>query len=133
MMLTYVLCVLLPVNHHQAASVPYIVVQMFRDLNLNSFFRGYGHSIMSKISFMISGAFSILTLNISISNVCKLRSRGRLLQEVHQATPVVALQIFYALCRRGSTTDYCFSDPKSTLTSMCWGVTMVRLPDDGRF
>ena len=99
MMLTYVLCVLLPVNYHQAASIPYLVVQMFRDLNLNSFFRGYGHSIMSKILFMISGAFSILTLNISISNVCKLRSRSRLLQEVHQATPVVALRITVSAIR----------------------------------
>ena len=30
---------------------------MFRDLNLNSFLRGYGDSIKSETSFMISGGF----------------------------------------------------------------------------
>ena len=47
---------------------------MLRDLNLNSFLRGYGHAIMSKTSFMISGANLISTLNVSISNFCKLQS-----------------------------------------------------------
>ena len=57
-----------------AVSIPYFTVRMFYDLNLNSFLRGYQHSIKSKTSFMISGASFILTLNISMSNFCKLRS-----------------------------------------------------------
>ena len=57
-----------------AVSIPYLTVQMFRDLNLSLFLRGYRHSIKSKTSFMISGAGFILTLTISISNFCKLQS-----------------------------------------------------------
>ena len=57
-----------------AVSIPYLTVQMFRDLNLNLFLREYRHSIKSKTSFMISGAGFILTLTISISNFCKLQS-----------------------------------------------------------
>ena len=56
-----------------AVSIPYLTVRMFRDSNLNSFLRGYRHSIEFKTSFMISGASFILTLNISISNFCNLR------------------------------------------------------------
>ena len=56
-----------------AGSVPYLTVRIFRDLNLNSFLSGYRHSIKSKTSFMISGASFILTLNISMSNFCKLQ------------------------------------------------------------
>ena len=47
---------------------------MFRDLNVNSFPRGYGHSVVSKTSFMVSRTNFILTLNISLNNFCKLRS-----------------------------------------------------------
>ena len=57
-----------------AVSIPYLTVQMFRDLNLSLFLREYRHSIKSKTSFMISGADFILTLTISISNFCKLQS-----------------------------------------------------------
>ena len=57
-----------------AVSIPYLTVQMFRDLNLSLFLREYRHSIKSKTSFMISGAGFILTLTISISNFCKLQS-----------------------------------------------------------
>ena len=57
-----------------AVSIPYLAWRMFREVNLNSFLRGYGHAIMSKTSFMISGANLILTLNVSISNFCKLQS-----------------------------------------------------------
>ena len=57
-----------------AVSIPYLTVQMFRDLNFSLFLREYRHSIKSKTSFMISGAGFILTLTISISNFCKLQS-----------------------------------------------------------
>ena len=57
-----------------AVSIPYLTVQMFRDLNLSLFLREYRHSIKSKTSFMISGAGFIFTLTISISNFCKLQS-----------------------------------------------------------
>ena len=57
-----------------AVSIPYLIVQMFQDLNLNKFLGGYGHSLMPKISFMISRASFILNLNTPISNFCKLRS-----------------------------------------------------------
>ena len=57
-----------------AVSIPYLAWRMFREVNLNSFLRGYGHARMSKTSFMISGANLILTLNVSISNFCKLQS-----------------------------------------------------------
>ena len=40
-----------------AVSVLYLTIQMFRDLNLNSFLRGYGDSIKSETSFMTSGGF----------------------------------------------------------------------------
>ena len=36
-------------------SIPYLTVRMFRDFNLNSFLRGYRHSIKSKTLFIISG------------------------------------------------------------------------------
>ena len=49
-------------------SRPTFVSQKILDKNL------VGRSIMSKASFMISRASFILTLNISISNFCKLRS-----------------------------------------------------------
>ena len=49
-------------------SVPYPIVRMFRNL------RGYRHFIKSKTALMISGASFILTLNISMSNFCKLQS-----------------------------------------------------------
>ena len=57
-----------------AVSIAYLTVQMFLDLNLNSFFRGYGDSIMSKIAFIVSGVSFFLTLNILISKLRKLRS-----------------------------------------------------------
>ena len=47
---------------------------MFPNLNLNLFLRGYRHSMKSKTSFIISGGSFILTLKISMSNFCKLRS-----------------------------------------------------------
>ena len=43
-----------------AVPVPYLTVRMFRDLYLNSFLRGYRHSIKSKNLFLISGATFIL-------------------------------------------------------------------------
>ena len=48
---------------------------MFRDLNLSSFLGGYGHSIMSKTSFIISWASFILTLNILLLDFCKLNTK----------------------------------------------------------
>ena len=75
---------------------------MFRDFNLRSFLSGYGHSMMSKTLFMISGANFILTLTISISKFCKLGSwilKKHLSQEVHQTLncglDIRFLKLFY--------------------------------------
>ena len=57
-----------------AVSIKYLTVRMFRESNLSSFLRRYRDSTMSKTWFMISGTSFILTLNISISNLCKLQS-----------------------------------------------------------
>ena len=57
-----------------AVSIAHPTVQMFLDLNLSSFFRGYGDSIMLKTAFIVSGASFFLTLNILISKLRKLQS-----------------------------------------------------------
>ena len=57
-----------------AVSVPDLTVGMFCDLNRNSFLKGRGNYTLSKTSFVILGVSVILTLNISISNFCKLWS-----------------------------------------------------------
>ena len=51
-----------------AVSVPYFTGQMFCVINLNSFLRGYGHFIMSKFSFMISGTRKKI---LEVALICK--------------------------------------------------------------
>ena len=54
-----------------AVSIPYITLRMFRGLDLKKKKR-YGHSLLAKTSFTISGAS--FKLHISMSYFCKLRS-----------------------------------------------------------
>ena len=54
-----------------AVSIPYITLRMFRGLDHKKKKR-YGHSLLAKTSFTISGAS--FKLHISMSNFCKLRS-----------------------------------------------------------
>ena len=85
----------------EAVSTAYFRVRMLHALNPSSILRGYGHFVISKASFMISGASFILALNVSIAifgNYCHEFWRNLLLQEVHETLNCGFGMQFLGLC-----------------------------------